>query len=109
MSFTVTGQLDDGREASVSWHEDGLARRDAPGNRRGLVGDALLIERALLDELDGRTFRTTVTGPFYLANLDDPVSSFVQLVSYFISGQYALGGDVPTMPPLSPSPEGAIP
>jgi hypothetical protein len=106
MSFTVSGQLDDGREASVSWHEDGLARRDARSDRRGLLGDALLIERALRDELDGRTCRATPTGPFFRADLDDSGAALAQLTSYF-RPRYTLDGEPPEIPVL-PEPVGAV-
>ena len=105
MSFVVAGRTDDGREASISWHEDGLARRDAPG-RRGLVGDEELIRRAIVDELDGRTFRATPTGPFFRADLDNPEAALVQLTSYF-RPRYTLAGEPPAID--ASVPQGAIP
>ena len=106
--FTVTGQLDDGREVEVTWFPPGLERRRAvPTNRRGLIGDEALIEWAIRDELDGRSFSSTPTGPFFQADLDDPVATFVQLTSYFLP-RYSLGGDPPGVP-YDPVPEGAIP
>ena len=91
--------------ARVTWTEP-AARRILP---RGLDGDLGVVQRAIRDELDGRTFRSTATGPYFLADFDDPVAALVQLASYFVPGYYSLGGDVPSLPPLSPSPEGAIP
>lgn len=107
--FTVTGRTGDGRDASISWFPLGLERmRARPKNRRGLVGDDELIDRVMIDELDGRTFRGTPTGPFYRADLDDPVAALVQLTSYFLP-RYTLSGDIPRRPPIDPVPEGAIP
>ncbi|MBA3377171.1 MAG: hypothetical protein H0U00_15390 [Actinobacteria bacterium] len=105
MSFTVRGVTDDGREAAIAWYEPGLARRDAPDNRRGLVGDEELIERALLAEIDGRTVRATRTGPFYRVDLDDPIASLLVLSDQFRPG-YRVDGSPPVL--SFPVPEGAI-
>ncbi|HUG64641.1 MAG TPA: hypothetical protein VMK83_05435 [Gaiellaceae bacterium] len=92
--FTVTGQLDDGREASVTWYPLGHERmRAAPESSRGLVGDEELIRRAIVDELDGRTFRATATGPFIRADLDDPHAAVLQFGSYFRPGFYEISGE----------------
>jgi len=94
--FTVRGVTDDGRDTAVTWYEPGLARRDAPDNRRGLVGDEEIIERAILAEVDGRSVRATRTGPFYRVDLDEPVSTILLLTSYFQSF-YRVDGDPPVV------------
>lgn len=91
------------RSARVVWTEP--AARGVL--RRGLDGDLSIVDRAIRDEVDGRTFRSTPTGPFYRADLDDPVASLVQLTSYFLSG-YVIGGDPPAVP-IDPLSEGAVP
>ena len=107
MGFTMTGKLDDGREASISWFPIGPERyRARPTNRRGLVGDEDVIRRAIIDEVEGRTFRATRTGPYFLADLDNAEAALVQLISYFADG-YSLDGDPPTIDASVPT--GAIP
>jgi hypothetical protein len=108
--FTIRGVTDGGREGehSIAWYPLGRDRvRARPKNRRGLVGDEELIRRAIADELDGRSFAATATGPFYRADLDDPAATRVQLSSYFRPG-YRVDGDVPALA-IEPLPEGAIP
>jgi hypothetical protein len=93
--FTIRGLIE-GRdeEIEVSWLPIGLERcRARTTNRRGLVGDAELIRRAIDDELDGRTFRGTQTGPFVLADLDDAHAAVLQLGSYFTPGSYEISGE----------------
>ncbi len=105
--FTVRGVTDDGREGvSVSWYEPGLARRDAPENRRGLVGDEEIIERAILAEIDGHSVRATPTGPFYRADLDDPVSTILLLTGFF-RPWYRVDGDPPVVK-IDPVPPDAV-
>ena len=59
-----------------------------------------------MDEVDGRSFRATPTGPFFRADLDDAKAVLVQLTSYFADG-YLVEGDPPTID--ASVPEGAIP
>ena len=59
----------------------------------------------MIDEVDGRTFRATPTGPFFLADLDNPEAALVQLTSYF-RPRYMLDGDAPTID--ASVPEGAM-
>ena len=55
----------------------------------------------MIDEIDGRTFRATATGPFYRADLDDPVGALVLLTSYLQRRLLALGRR-PRSPDRSP-------
>lgn len=105
MSFGVHGITDDGREASISWHEPGLARRGAPTNRRGLVGDEALVRLALLAETERDQVSATPTGPVFAVDLDDPVSTFVLLTSYF-RDRYRVEGSPPVL--HFPIPDGAV-
>jgi len=104
--FVIRGTTKEGREASVAWHEPGLARRDAPAHRRGLIGDEEIIERALLAEIDGHTVRATQTGPFYRVDLDDPISTILLLTSYFQSF-YRVDGNPPVVK-IDPVPADAV-
>lgn len=99
--FGIRGQVD-GRQVSIVWR----GPLDRMLGFDGLSGDREIIDRAVRDSLDGRSFRSTPTGPFWVADLDDPVASFVQLTSYFSDG-YSLSGDVPAVV-LPSEPEGAI-
>ena len=81
--FLSRGVVDDGREAEVSWFRLGSERvRARPKNGRGLVGDEHLIRRAIVDEMDGRSFGATPT-PSFRADVDNPEAALVQLTSYF--------------------------
>ncbi|HUG65804.1 MAG TPA: hypothetical protein VMK83_11350 [Gaiellaceae bacterium] len=108
MSLTVRGMALDGRaEVEVSWYPPGIERyRARPRNLRGLVGDEELIRRAIVDELDGRTFRATATGPFFRADLDDAHAAVLQLGSYFRWGSYEITGEWPRI--VSPVGEDAV-
>jgi hypothetical protein len=74
--FTIRGLIEDGDgEVSVSWFPLGPDRlRARPKN-----GD--LVRRAIIDEVEGRTFRAKPTGPFFHADLDNPKAALVQLTS----------------------------
>lgn len=105
--FTVTGRVDEGREASISWYapEDRRALRGI-GSDRGLDGDRDLVVRALIDEVERRTFPATPTGPFYVADLDDAEAALTQLGSYLLV-RHTVDGDPPTID--TSVPDGAIP
>ncbi|MGH3134394.1 MAG: hypothetical protein ACRDNY_11765 [Gaiellaceae bacterium] len=102
MSFTVRGITDDGRSASVSWHEPGAARRRAPGNREGLVGDEAIVRAVLLAAIDGGSVRATPTGPYFAADLADPRWAMVAISDHFEPGAYAIEGDPPIIDALVP-------
>jgi hypothetical protein len=82
--FTLHGIASDRREAAVSWFSIGPEGYRARSTN-SLVGDAELIRRAIIDEIDGRTFRATQTGPFVVADLDDAHAAVLQLGSYFVT------------------------
>jgi hypothetical protein len=62
------------------------------GGDRGLDGDPDLVVRAILDEVERKTFRATPTGPFIEANLDDAHAAVLQLALYCSPGQSQLRG-----------------
>jgi hypothetical protein len=106
--FTVRGLTKDGgREAEISWYEPGLARRDAAGNREGLVGDEEIVWAVILAAAEQRTVRATPTGPFFEADLADPRWVLLAISDHFRPGEYAIEGDLPTID--ASVPEGAIP
>ena len=80
--FTIRGLID-GREVAVTWHEPGARRVRGIGGERGLDGDRDLVMRAVIDEVERRTFKATTSGPHLAADLDDARSALVQLTSYF--------------------------
>jgi hypothetical protein len=106
--FTIRRQIADrNRQLEITWFECGLERAQANvTSDRGLTGDEDLVRRAIRDEIDGRAFRATPTGPFITADLDDDWSALIQLTSYFMDG-YAVSGCVRTL--QSSVPAGAIP
>ena len=107
--FVIRGLIE-GREGEVevSWFPLGLERRrDAPDNRRGLVGDEEIIEQAILDELDGRIVSATPTGPSFRSDLDDPISTILLLTGYF-RPWYRVDGDPPVVK-IDPVPPDAVP
>jgi hypothetical protein len=107
VSFTVRGITDDGREASVSWYEPGFARRDAPRNRDGLVGDEAIVWAVILAAAEGRSVGATPTGPFFEADLAEPRWVMLAISDHFRPGGYAIEGDAPVID--ASVPDGAIP
>jgi hypothetical protein len=62
-AFVIRGTTRDGRQAEVSCDDPGVARLDAQGHRRGLVGDEEIVEAALLAEALHEQVSATATGP----------------------------------------------
>jgi hypothetical protein len=103
--FTVRGVTRDGRNTSIAWYPPSERHR-AQGEQRGLVGDAILIQSAIIAEGRGDVVDATPTGPTLTVNLDDPEATLVLLATMFRPRCRVDGSP----PPLDyPLPEGAIP
>lgn len=93
--FSITGIIGGGLAAHVSWRPPAERRRARlPDDVRGIEGSRIVRAFAIADETLRREFRTTPTGPFLVADLDDPEAALVQLASYFVRID-SVDGDVP--------------